>query len=324
MWLPRINGVVRCLLETLDELNGEGHLTGLITPLMFRHRPMPYYPEMTLLLAKQRKIEEYIAAFSPDYVHIVTEGLLGLAARKYCLRHGKKFTTSFHSFYPYYLKSYFGMPESWSWKYFKWFHSKAFRTLVPSESVRAVLLSQGISNLEVWGRGINPVFFSYEKQKRSLQQKPILLYVGRISKEKNIEAFLNLPIEAEKRIIGDGPLRKYFQALYPQVVFDGFLQGTDLALAYSQADCLVFPSLTDTFGNVVLESLASGTPVAAFPAPGVKDLITDRRYGAIQEDLSLAVHLALREGDPEACRKYARTFSWRSETEKFLRFLVEF
>ena len=304
------------LIEVLRE-----HLiqTTVIHPGDFRTYALPRYPEISLSVDPWRMAGRFAKA-EPEFVHIATEGPLGVAARKYCLNRNLPYTTALHTNFPYYVKKLFHVPSTVTERYLRWFHNFATLSVVQSEGQKQELESKGLRNLIVVGGGVDTTRF--KPQSHTKRARPILLFVGRVSQEKNIEAFLDLPLNAEKIVVGDGPFRETLEERYPQVIFKGYKRGEDLIEEFAQADCLVFPSRSDTFGLVILEAVACGTPVAAYPVTGPTDLIQDGVNGALSEDLRIAVDRALKL-DRMACRNSALAFDWQRVGEKFVSVLEQ-
>ncbi|MBO9574521.1 MAG: glycosyltransferase family 1 protein [Sphingobium sp.] len=318
-WTPQINGVVRTLQSVRAELQEMGHVVEVIGPDRFVTLPCPTYPEIRLAMVAARTVGKLISAFRPDAIHIATEGPLCLAARRWCLRRGLPFTTAYHTNFPDYVESRTGLSAEWFWPYFRWFHGPASAVLASTPTIRAGLQRAGIGHTHHWGRGVDVALFKPQGASDPAYADlpgPILLHVGRVAVEKNIEAFLSLDAPGSKVVVGDGPARATLEARYPDALFLGLLQGEMLASAYRGADCLVFPSRTDTFGLVMIEALASGTPVAAYPVAGPIDVLTDT-VGAMDEMLDAAVARALTL-DRKACATYGRRFTWRRSAQEFL------
>ena len=322
-WLPQVNGVVRTLQTVCRELEGAGHRVERISPETFRTVACPTYPEIRLALAPGREVARRIRRFRPDAIHIATEGPLGLAARRWCVRHGAPFTTAYHTQFPEYLARRTGLPASLFWRFIRWFHAPATQTMVSTPSIAAQLEANGISPTHRWGRGVDLDLFAPDIDLHPAMAQlphPIQLYVGRVAVEKNIDAFLANAYPGSKVVVGDGPARAALERKYPKALFLGALTGRPLASAYASADVTVFPSRTDTFGLVIIESLACGTPVAAYPVPGPIDVLSED-VGAMREDLGEAIAAALTR-DRARCHAYAQGFSWAASATQFLSGLV--
>lgn len=320
-WKPQVNGVVRTLATISRELREMGHVTEVIGPDRFRTLPCPTYPDIRLSVLPARRLTRLIEEFAPDALHIATEGPLGLAARRHARRAGWTFTTAFHTRFPEYLRARTFVPTSLSYAWLRRFHGAGHGLMVATESLRQELAGRGFKDLRAWSRGVDLGQFRPDlREDWPGLPRPIFLYVGRVAVEKNIAAFLDLELPGSKVVVGDGPQLPALRKAYPGVHFDGVRHGEALAAAYAGADVMVFPSLTDTFGLVMLESLACGTPVAAFPVTGPKDVLIGGgpAVGAVSEDLQAAALAALAQGDRAACRAYAETFSWRACAERFI------
>jgi glycosyltransferase involved in cell wall biosynthesis len=316
-WLPQMNGVVRTLSALRQELRSLDHDVAMVTPDRFTTIPCPTYSEIRLAIAPVYEVERQLTAASPDAIHIATEGPLGLAARRYCRRRGVSFTTSFHTKFPEYIQARTGIPARWTWELLRRFHAPAATTMVATESIRRELEGHGFKQLTRWTRGVDLRMFRPTVKPATDFRRPIFLYVGRLAVEKNLPAFLNLDLPGTKLVVGDGPERAALTQRYPEARFLGRREGEDLAALYALSDVLVFPSLTDTFGLVMLEALASGLPVAAFPVPGPLDLIEDSGAGVLDWDLRQAALEALAI-DPEYCLERARRFTWTASAQQFL------
>jgi glycosyltransferase involved in cell wall biosynthesis len=316
-WAPQVNGVVRTLETLGQELELMGHRVRYVTPRDFRTVPMPTYPEIRLALFPRRKIERIFAEFLPQAIHIATEGTLGLAARNICVRRKLPFTTSFHTRFPEYVHARFKVPVRWTYAALKWFHQPASAMMVATRSLQHELEARGFKNLRLWSRGVDVKFFKPGPKAWLNLPRPVFLYVGRVAIEKNVEAFLSADLPGSKLVVGDGPQMAELKTRFPLVRFAGAQFGNDLARYYAASDVFVFPSRTDTFGLVVLEALASGLPVAAYPVQGPQDIIGAAPVGVLNEDLGEAARKA-RSITPEACRAFAEGFSWRACTEQFL------
>jgi glycosyltransferase involved in cell wall biosynthesis len=321
-WRPQVNGVVRTWETSLAHLRQRGHQTDVIHPGLFRSFPVPFYQEIRLALPGRRRVGELVQSFAPSVVHIATEGPIGLAVRAFCLRHRWRFSTSYHSKFPEYLQEFARVPIRWSYRYMRWFHSASSAVLVSTPTLAADLAGRGFHNLRRWSRGVDLTLFAPRRKTWTDYLQPILLYAGRVSKEKNIEAFLALDRPGTKVVVGDGPHRGRLQRDFPKAVFLGYRSGAALAEAYANADVFVFPSKTDTFGLVMIEALACGVPVAAYPVVGPIDIVTDHKVGCLHDDLGHAVDVALRDGDPAACVRHARQFTWERCTDQLLESVV--
>jgi glycosyltransferase involved in cell wall biosynthesis len=318
-WHPQTNGVVRTLTTTCEILRQWGHDVTIISPEAYPSIPAPTYPEIRLALTLPGAVGRRLAKIAPDAVHIATEGPLGFAARRYCLNRKVPFTTAYHTQFPDYLARRTGLPAGAFWPYIRWFHRPAKAIMVATQTIRATLRAQGLMQLVHWGRGVDLACFSPDAPpppEYAGLRGPILLYVGRVAVEKNIAAFLACDYPGTKVVVGDGPARGALQAKFPQALFLGKRTGRELAGCYAGADVFVFPSRTDTFGLVMIEALACGTPVAAFPVPGPLDIVTDV-VGAMSEDLGRAIDAA-RYCERAQCAAYGASFSWEAATEQFL------
>ena len=322
-WHPQINGVVRSLQQVGDELGTMGVSVSFLTPQLFRTVPMPTYPEIRLSLASQRAIARQVEAFGPDHIHIATEGPIGFQMRRYCRKTKRAFTTSYHTRFPEYISARFPIPERLTYAALRWFHNGGRGVMVTTNSMRAELQARGFNNIMPWSRGVDASLFrplphdaADLAELRGLP-KPYSLYVGRVAVEKNLDAFLSLDLPGTKIIVGDGPNRATLEARYPAARFVGVRIGAALASVYAAADVFVFPSLTDTFGIVLLEALASGVPVAAFPVTGPMDALGGSDVAVLDMDLKKAVIEALLI-PRERCRAFALTKTWRESARQFL------
>lgn len=316
-WSPQVNGVVQTLSTLRSILDRDGHTVTVLAPDRFRSVACPTYPEIRLALAMPAAVSSIIEAVRPDAIHIATEGPLGYCARYVCRRRDYPFTTSLHTRFPEYVRARLGVPLSWGYGVLRRFHRPAVRVMVSTPTLERELIQRGFANLVRWSRGVDTDLFR-PRDKRFLDlPRPVSLFVGRVAIEKNIEAFLSLSLPGTKVVIGDGPQLPALRQRHPDAVFLGVKTGEDLARHYAAADVFVFPSRTDTFGLVMLEALASGVPVAAFPVPGPLDVVDGSGAACLDEDLSAAVHAALRI-PPERCREHAQRFSWENCARQFL------
>lgn len=322
-WHPQVNGVVRTMSMVADELAMIGHQVEVIGPDRFRTVAMPGYASIRLALTPGWRLTAMIEAFRPDALHVATEGPLGLAARRWAVRRRLAFTTSFHTRFPEYLHARTRAPTSLTYGCLRWFHNAGSATMVATGSLQRELSHRGFEKVRPWTRGVDLTRFQPSSPAGDPKPRPVFLYVGRIAVEKNLGAFLSLDLPGIKVVVGDGPQRHALARCYPQARFLGELHGDALAQAYTAADVFVFPSLTDTFGLVLLESLASGTPIAAYPVTGPADILEGAApgVGALDQDLRAAALRAL-SGDRAACRRHAERFSWRACAETFLANLV--
>jgi glycosyltransferase involved in cell wall biosynthesis len=320
-WAPQLNGVVVTLRNTIQWLERWGHRVEVLSPQGFRTMPMPTYPEIPLAIMPGRKVSERIREVDPDAIHIATEGPLGLAARSHCLKNGLAFTTAYHTCFPEYVKPRFGVPLAWTYAWLKRFHAPSSGVLVSTAAIRQLLESHGFSNVRDWGRGVDLDLFQPAADRASDLRRPVFLFVGRVAVEKNLPAFLSLDLPGTKVVVGDGPQRKELERRYPDAMFVGARMGAELASYFQRADVFVFPSRTDTFGLVLAEAMACGTPVAAFPVRGPIDVVKDPAAGALDEDLGAAAMKALTL-DREHVARYGAQFSWANCSQQFLSSLV--
>lgn len=316
-WRPQVNGVVRSLEYLASEAPSLGADIDFLTPGDFRTLPLPGYREIRLALASAGRIERAITAMRPDSVHLATEGPIGWITRYVCQTRGYPFTTSYHTRFPEYLAARLPVPLRWSYAALRRFHNSGDGTMVGSPTLERALKAHGFRDLMPWSRGVDAELFRPHSVRPLAFPAPVFLYVGRIAVEKNLEAFLNLDLPGSKVAVGDGPSRAGLQARYPQVHFLGTRTGKALADVYASADVFVFPSLTDTFGMVILEALACGLPVAAFPVMGPLDVIGKSGCGCLDPDLRRAALAAL-QVRRDKCRAHALTFTWRESVRQFL------
>jgi glycosyltransferase involved in cell wall biosynthesis len=325
-WEPQVNGVVRTLTRVVQELREMGHTVEVIHPGMFKTFPLPTYAEIKVAIGVYEPVQERFKAFEPEAIHIATEGPIGLAARRICVEWKLPFTTSYHTRFPEYVSARLPLPLAAGYAYMKWFHKPSGRLMVATPTMRDELTRHGFRNISAWSRGVDTETFrprgDDEADVFEGLARPIFLYVGRVAVEKNIEAFLSLDLPGTKVVVGPGPQLDELKAKYANAVFTGSKSGQDLANAYACADVFVFPSLTDTFGLVILEAMASGTPVAAYPAPGPIDLIPGSGAGALAASATEGLRDACLEAlklDRKGVRRFAEGFSWRACAEDFVR-----
>jgi glycosyltransferase involved in cell wall biosynthesis len=329
-WFPQVNGVVRTLSATVSELDRRGHEVELITPQRFLTVPLPGYASIRVAMAPRFGVRKMLDAYAPDIVHISTEGPIGWSSRGWCLSRGVPFTTAFHTRFPEYAAVRTGISAERFWPIMQRFHAPSRAVMVATDSLAHELEARGIGPTHRWSRGIDHWLFRPGGERHAALEglpRPVLLNVGRVAKEKNLEAFLDAEVAGTKVIVGDGPALDELRQRYPQAVFLGSLSGEELASAYRSADCFVFPSLTDTFGLVVIEALACGLPVACFPVAGPMDILGRHGRGpegdlpspvaGIADDLAHAITLAV-AFDREAAAEFGARFSWERATDQFI------
>lgn len=316
-WRPQVNGVVRTYERLSEAMVPLGIELDFVTPAEFRTLPCPTYPEIRLSLVGPRRMAQRIEQAAPDYIHIATEGPIGIMVRSYCRKLHRPFTTSYHTRFPEYVAARFPVRESWVYALQRRFHNAGNGIMVATPSLCRDLKARGFKPILPWSRGVDTELFRPRNARLFGSAEPVFLYVGRVAVEKNIEAFLKLDLPGRKAVVGDGPQLSMLKARYPDVHFAGPKQGEDLACHYASADVFVFPSLTDTFGIVLLEALASGLPVAAFPVTGPIDVVGSAKVGVLDEDLGVAARAAL-DIDRQACRAHALKFSWARCASQFL------
>ena len=316
-WKPQVNGVVNSLSKIAEGLTQKGHNVEIIGPNQFKTIACPTYPSIRLALFSKKKLKKLLFKIKPESIHIATEGPLGLAGRKICIQNKWRFTTSYHTRFPEYIKARIPIPLWLTYKFLKNFHSAAHKTLVPTISIKKMLESRGFKNIDIWSRGVDQnIFKPAKKKEESSYTKPVMVYVGRVSVEKNIEDFLKININGSKIIIGDGPDLRKLKHKYKNVIFLGEKFGKELANIVASSDVFVFPSLTDTFGIVLIEALACGIPVAAYPVSGPIDIIENGVNGSLNRDLETAIKDALKISKEE-CIKKAKQYTWQSSTNQF-------
>jgi glycosyltransferase involved in cell wall biosynthesis len=329
-WFPQVNGVVRTLSATVVELDRRGHEVELITPQRFLTVPMPGYSSIRLAMAPRFGVRRMLDAYQPEVVHISTEGPIGWSARAWCLSRGVPFTSAFHTRFPEYAAVRTGISAERFWPIMRRFHAQSRAVMVATERLGDELAARGIPQTRPWSRGIDHWLFRPTGDTHpgfADLPRPILLNVGRVAPEKNLEAFLEARVSGTKVVVGDGPSLDELKGRYPDAVFLGALAGEELAAAYRGADCFVFPSLTDTFGMVIIEALASGLPVAAFPVAGPLDILGPNGRGvrddmpftvaAVEQDLTVAIEKALRLDRP-AASVFGASFTWDRAPDQFL------
>ena len=316
-WTPQINGVVRTLQSVANSAKKMGVEVSFVTPEGFASVPLPTYPGLRLALPAMGEVARRIDRAAPDAIHIATEGPIGMAVRRYCVRRGLPFNTSFTTKFPEYISARVPIPQSWGYAALKWFHRAASTTTVSTPSLMGELRAKGFQNLGYWTRGVDTDLFHPKRAIDLGLPRPIFASLGRIAVEKNLEAFLSLDLPGSKIVIGHGPQEAELKVRYPHVKFFGALSGETLAAHLAAADVFVFPSKTDTFGLVQLEALASGVPVAAFPVSGPKDVLGGADVGALDWDLRAACLAALNI-DRQKCRDFALAHSWDSSARQFL------
>jgi glycosyltransferase involved in cell wall biosynthesis len=322
-WLPQVNGVVRTLQTITGEMRAMGHTVEVVGPDRFPTLPCPTYPDIRLSVLPGRRLNRMIEAFAPDALHIATEGPLGLSARAWARKRGCAFTTAFHTRFPEYVNARIGVPVGWLYAWLRGFHNSGQGVMVATASLREELSQRGFREIRDWSRGVDLELFRPAPAMEFNLPRPVFTYIGRVAVEKNIRAFLDLDLPGSKVVVGGGPQLASLKRAYPRVHFTGPKYGAELAAAYAGSNVFVFPSLTDTFGLVLLEALACGTPVAAFDVTGPRDVLAGAagHVGAVGPDLRAAALAAL-GADRAACRAHAERFSWRACAETFLSHLV--
>jgi glycosyltransferase involved in cell wall biosynthesis len=315
-WRPQVNGVVSTLERMTQAADEFGAKFEFLTPQGMWTAPLPTYPDIRLAITTPDRVSRSIEEAAPDHIHIATEGPIGWLARRYCLKHKRPFTTSYHTRFPEYIRARIGVPEWLTYAGLRYFHSPSATVMAPTPTIGAELTRRGFERVKLWTRGVNHALFRPRPNPVLDLPRPIFLFVGRVAVEKNLEALLDLDLPGSTVIVGDGPARRTLQGRYPRARFLGALQGEPLAGVYASADVFVFPSRTDTFGIVLIEALASGLPVAAFPAPGPIDVVGPGA-GVLDEDLRKACLEALKI-PREAAREYSMRFTWRESARQFL------
>ena len=322
-WHPQVSGVVRTLDTTARLLREWGHAVEVVEPTGFPRIATPFYPEIPLCVTRPGRVYTRVRAFRPDHVHISTEGPLGFWVRRYCRRMGWRFSTSYHTRFPEYLKKLARVPEAATYRFLRWFHGRSSCMMVATPSLEKELIARGFTApIRRWSRGVDLGTFRPRPKPATGYPRPILLYVGRVSHEKGIADFLKLKAAGTKLVVGDGPARAALERAHPDAVFLGYRTGDALGEVYAAADLFVFPSRTDTFGIVLIEALASGLPVAAYPVTGPADIVTRAALGALDDDLGSAVAKALATGEPAACAAEGARYTWANCTAQLLGNLV--
>ncbi|WP_395666354.1 glycosyltransferase family 4 protein [Methylocella sp.] len=316
-WKPQVNGVVRSLESVAAALREFGAEVEFLTPQGFASVPLPTYGEIKLAFASAKSIRKRLDGAPIDHIHIATEGPVGFAARRYCLRENRAFTTSYHTRFPEYIETRTRLPSWITYAVLRRFHNSGAGVMVATASVASDLKKRGFERLMHWSRGVDHRLFSPERTLPLDLPRPIYLYAGRLAPEKNIESFLALDLPGSKLVVGDGPSRRALEAAFPKARFVGAKSSVELAAYYASSDALVFPSRTDTFGMVLIEALACGLPVAALPVAGPLDVIGSSGVGALDEDLRAACLEAL-DIPREKARAHALTFTWANSARQFL------
>ena len=318
---PQVNGVVNTLKNVYKFAVANGFDCKIITPRDIKTRfEIPFYREIELAFPSQTEIDKYILDFKPNYIHIATEGPIGIAAKKWCIKNKNKFTTSYHTKFPEFIEAQFKIPAYITRWWFRKFHNSGNGVFVATKSLQNELNSKGFKNIIPWTRGVDTDLF--KPIKRPKNTIPVYIYVGRVSKEKNIEVFLNMQTADKKVVIGDGPMLNYYMKKYSYVTFKGTLTGENLAREYAMSDYFVFPSKTDTFGIVILEALASGLPVIAYPVTGPVDIIENHKTGYLSNELELALWQA-KYCKQEDCVNEAKKYSWAVTARQFYSSLIK-
>ena len=315
-WHPQVNGVVRSVERMAEAAAGLGVEPLMLTPADFPSLPMPGYREIRLSLVTRGRVLSRWERLAPTHVHIATEGPIGHAVRAACLPRGQAFTTSYHTRFPEYVAARTRIPEAWSYRALRRFHQGGRAMMVSTPSLERELTGWGFRNIMRWTRGVDTTLFRPRNERVLDAASPVFLYVGRVAVEKNLEAFLSLDLPGTKVVVGDGPARGWLEGKYPEARFLGTLVGEELARVYASSDVFVFPSLTDTFGIVLIEALASGLPIAAFPVTGPADVVGSSGCGVLGEDLREAALAALAI-PRDRCRAYGETFTWRESARQF-------
>ncbi len=327
-WHPQINGVVRTLDQTVSNLRRRGHQVEVIAPSDdYFTLPLPTYPDIRLAPFAYNDVKRRMIAFGPEAIHIATEGPLGQMAKILCHKWAMPFTTSYHTKFPEYIKARIPIiPLSWSYRFVRGFHNAGGRTMVTTPSMVTFLQTKGFTRLAAWARGVETDLFNPDKKNAPEDvyaglKRPIWLNVGRVAVEKNLKAFLDLDLPGTKVIVGNGPQLAELERTHKDVVFTGAKFESELARHYADADVFVFPSKTDTFGLVIIEAMASGLPVAAYPVSGPVDIIPGSQAGIVDQDLMTAC-LEAKKLNPADAIKHAEKYSWEAVTDVFFELLT--
>ena len=330
-WQPQVNGVVTTLVELVRELKIAGHSVEVIHPGLFQTKPCPGYAGIDLAIKPKAQLKKILESMSFDAIHLATEGPLGWAARSICSSNQWRYTTAYHTRFPEILKAALKIPLALGYTIFKNFHRHSAGVMVPTFGVQKLLSDRGFKNLKPWTHGVDVSLFKYAHEPRSYAdfselKRPVAVFVGRVSYEKNIETFLKMPFEGSKVVCGVGPLEKDLKSRYKGISWLGLLPRDELSIVYASADVFVFPSRHETFGLVMLEAMACGTPVAAFPVDGPQEVLINQTTGVVKggilsEDLAKATQSALNIPRYQA-RERALEFSWKNASSLFLKNLV--
>jgi glycosyltransferase involved in cell wall biosynthesis len=326
-WEPQVSGVVTTTIALKRSLENKGYSVLIIHPYLFHNFPCPTYDSLHLALFEfinLSRIEKLLKEFQPNAIHIMVEGPIGWAGRRYCLKHKVPFTTSYTTKFPEYISNRLLIPPSIIYKALRWFHESAKAVMVTTNAVKAELEEQGFKNIVKWTRGVDTNLF-YPRDVYSDLPKPIYVYMGRLAQDKGIDDFLSLDLPGTKLVIGDGPYKNVLEHKYKSAIFTGSLKGNHLVEKMSLGDVFVFPSKTDTFGLVMLEAMACGLPVAAYPVTGPNEVVLNGKTGCLDQNLKAAIERAIHV-NPKDCVTYANSFSWDNCAELFvsnLSFLIK-